>query len=105
MIPLPAYSPKVNQSKGFAYLLQSEKNGTFYLGWTSDVIRRVEEHNFGESTYTKTRGPWKLVGVEEFQDHESAKKRERTLKHNPKMLFLFKKRMISQLSAGRQVVG
>ena len=80
----------------YVYLLKSLQTDKFYLGWTTDLKRRVAEHNSGKSYYTKFRGPWKLVYYEIYKNVNDAKKRERTLKHNPRMLFLFKKRALNK---------
>ncbi len=81
------------RSTSYVYLLRSVKGGRYYLGWTTDVPRRLEEHNRGERGYTASRGPWELVGYEEYASAEAAKRRERMLKRNPRMLTLFKKRL------------
>jgi len=91
LIPPPSSGDATDQ-KAFVYLLQSKKNKKFYLGWTTDLLRRLGEHNDGLSLYTKSRGPWELVGFETFSNHEEAKKREKVLKNNPRMYHLFKKR-------------
>ncbi|MBI4431837.1 MAG: GIY-YIG nuclease family protein [Candidatus Omnitrophica bacterium] len=85
--------------KAFVYLLRSLETKKFYLGWTTNLERRVKEHNSGKSSYTRTRGPWKLVGYETYPDSEAAKKRELALKHNPRMLHYFKKRALSPLKS------
>jgi len=109
MIPPPAYFPKGSSSekKGYVYLLSSLKDGKYYLGWITDLRRRVEEHNSGQSLYTRSRGLWELIGYETYEGAEEAKQRERKLKHNPRMLSLFKKRMLNNSGpmGRRQVVG
>ncbi len=45
----------------FVYILQSQKNHSFYKGSTNDLIRRVEEHNNGKDFATKRFKPWNLV--------------------------------------------
>jgi len=64
----------------YAYIIESIPTGIYYKGSTSDYVRRLEEHNFGLNAYTKTRGPWKLVYVQEFQTRKEAMKLERRLK-------------------------
>ena len=81
------------------YLLQGRYEGTFYVGWTTDLLRRLAEHNEHLSTYTRRKAPWKLMGFEVYPTVEEAKQRERTLKHNPRMLALFKKRL-SRMASG-----
>jgi len=93
MTPPPPYQDDAKK-KAFVYLLKSVQNNMHYVGWTTDVKRRLDEHNSGKSYSTKTRGPWKLMGYETYNSAGEAKKREHTLKHCPHMLFLFKKRLI-----------
>jgi putative endonuclease len=64
----------------FIYILQSEKNGRYYIGSTSDIDDRLKRHNEGRSRYTKTGTPWKLVYKEELPNKTSALKRENYLK-------------------------
>jgi len=46
----------------FIYILQSEKNGQYYVGHTDDPERRLNEHNeFMHNTFTSKHRPWKLV--------------------------------------------
>lgn len=80
----------------YVYLLRSMKDGKFYLGWTTDLKRRLEEHNNGLTRSTKSRRPFELVDYETYPSPELAKKRERTLKHCPRMLSLFKKRALNK---------
>lgn len=87
----------------YVYLLRSIKDGDFYVGWTTDVNRRLKEHNAGLTRSTKARRPFKLVGYETYPSSEAAKKRERTLKHCPRMNALFKKRLLNQ--RGKEVAG
>lgn len=56
----------------FVYILQSLKDGSYYIGSTQDLDARVERHNQGRSSYTKARRPWKLVYSEEHPDRFSA---------------------------------
>lgn len=72
----------MNQSNNrfFIYIIQC-KDGSFYTGYTKDVIRRVKQHNSGiASKYTRTRRPVKLVYAEEHSDISSALKREYAIK-------------------------
>ena len=97
MTPSPAGQERASLRKlAFVSLLRNSKN-KFYLGWTTDINRRLEEHNSGKSPYTKSRGPWELVGYEKFPCIDEAKKRERAFKDNPRMLKFFKKRALATL--------
>ena len=42
------------------YILQSLKNGRYYVGSTNDVNRRLKEHNKGEESFTRNIRPLKL---------------------------------------------
>lgn len=86
----------------FVYLLRSLKDGNFYLGWTTNLERRLNEHNSGMTRSTKSRRPFELLYHETYSTKTEAKNRERTLKRNPNMYKHFKKRA---LEAGNEVVG
>jgi putative endonuclease len=64
----------------FVYVLQSLKTARWYIGYTSDLERRITEHNSGRSNWTKNKGPWKLIYNESFSDARTAKAREVYLK-------------------------
>ena len=66
--------------KYYVYILQSLKNGQYYIGCSSDPLRRLEEHNRNKEKSTKNRGPWKLVLVKEYQTLQKARKIEYKLK-------------------------
>lgn len=54
---------------------------TLYTGYTTDVDRRVEEHNSGEGAkYTRGRTPVEVVHVEEFGERGEAMSREAEIK-------------------------
>ena len=52
----------------------------YYKGESENPIKRLWTHNANESLYTKGKGPWELVYVEEFKNRLAALKRERKLK-------------------------
>jgi len=60
----------------YTYLLQSEKDGNFYAGFTKDLKLRFEQHNKGQVESTKDRGPFKLIYYEACLKQEDALKRE-----------------------------
>ena len=65
----------------FIYILASQKNGTLYIGVTSDLIKRIWEHK--ESLvdgFTKKYNVKKLVYYEQHQNAQSAIQREKRLK-------------------------
>ena len=64
----------------FVYILQSEKDGSYYIGHTSNVEERLKRHNEGRSLYTRGKQPWKLVYHEILNSKSEAAKREREIK-------------------------
>ena len=62
------------------YILRSESNGRLYIGSTSDLDVRLQQHNDNLAPATKNRGPWKLVYSENHPDRSSAVRRERYFK-------------------------
>lgn len=56
-------------------------DGTFYTGYTTDVERRVSEHNAGDGAkYTRGRTPVELRHVETFATRGAALAREHEIK-------------------------
>ena len=74
----------------FVYILQSLKDGSYYIGSTNNLEDRYERHNQGRSQYTKAKRPWKLVYHEEFTDRSSALKRENQIKRQKRKGFIEK---------------
>ena len=48
----------------YVYVLLSQKDDKFYIGFTSDLERRLKEHNDGKAQSTKSRRPLKLLYYE-----------------------------------------
>ncbi len=65
----------------YAYLLRC-KDGSLYCGITTDLARRLREHNEGRdgARYTRTRRPVTLVYSREFPDRANAARFEYRLK-------------------------
>ena len=62
------------------YILHSQSLDKFYVGYTSNLLERVERHNRGGNKYTSNGQPWKLVYSEQFETKELAYARERQIK-------------------------
>ncbi len=69
----------------YLYILECA-DGTLYTGITTDLERRLEEHNSSEkgAKYTRTRRPVKLCYSEVYEDRSSASKRECEVKKMPR---------------------
>ena len=67
--------------RGFVYILASKRNGTLYIGVTSDLAKRVYQHkNQIIGGFTKKYNVHMLVYYEVFDDIYSAIEREKRLK-------------------------
>ena len=65
----------------YVYILASRRNGTLYIGVTSNLIKRIWEHKEKlVDGFTKTYNVDKLVYFEQYSDPENAIKREKRLK-------------------------
>ncbi|MDE1938955.1 MAG: GIY-YIG nuclease family protein [Alphaproteobacteria bacterium] len=66
---------------GFVYILASKRNGTFYIGITSDLQGRVQAHREGRgSEFCKKYNVTRLVYFEEYPLYADAIRRETNLK-------------------------
>lgn len=65
----------------FVYMLASSKNGTIYIGVTSDLKKRIWEHkNNSVEAFTEKYNVHDLVWYEQHDNAESAIHREKRLK-------------------------
>lgn len=64
----------------YVYILLSQKNNSFYIGYTKDLKTRLSKHNKGENSATKPFIPYKLIYYEAFLARYDAKSREKYLK-------------------------
>ncbi len=68
----------------FVYILVSETNGATYVGQTSDLVRRLLQHNDPAcrlTLHTKRHpGPWRFVHSERYETRAEAMRREMELK-------------------------
>ena len=64
----------------FTYILISVHFHKAYVGITSDVNKRLEQHNNGYSVYTKRYMPWIVLDHEKYKNRHEARIREKYLK-------------------------
>jgi len=62
------------------YILRSELNDRFYIGFALDAERRLLDHNAGRVKSTRHLRPWTKVYEEHFENATSARQREYQLK-------------------------
>lgn len=71
------------KSKVFYVYIVECADGSLYTGYTTDVSRRINEHNYSikrGAKYTRSRRPVKLVHTEEYLTISEALKREHQIK-------------------------
>ena len=81
---------------GYVYIMASRRNGTIYIGATSDLIRRVWQHRNGAvAGFTKRYGCTLLVWFQAFDSLDAARHRELQMKEWRRA---WKLRMIEELN-------
>ena len=65
----------------YVYVIQSERDKRYYIGYASNLEKRLNSHNVGLQRWTRNKGPWKLVYSESFINKRDAIIRERELKN------------------------
>ncbi len=64
----------------YVYLLSSRKYHELYIGSTSDLRKRIVEHNKGNVKSTKLKKPYDLIYYEAYKVESDARRRESMLK-------------------------
>ena len=85
----------------YVYVLQSKKDLSFYIGFTSDIKRRLDEHNKGFSEYTKHKIPWVLIYCEIYRTRKDAAERELKLKVHGNAWVKLKERIKNSILSGQ----
>ncbi|MBW1700124.1 MAG: GIY-YIG nuclease family protein [Deltaproteobacteria bacterium] len=85
----------------YVYILQSLKDGSYYIGSTNNLENRLKRHNQGRSRYTKSKCPWQIVYSEQFSDRSSAAKRENFIKQRKSKNFIDSLVRTSRISCGK----
>ncbi|MAG12441.1 excinuclease ABC subunit C [bacterium] len=82
----------------FFYTLQSLKDKDLYFGYTSDLQKRVKEHNNGNVSSTENRKPFDVVYYEAYKSEQDARERERQIKRRAGALISLKRRIKRSIS-------
>ncbi|PJE67702.1 excinuclease ABC subunit C [Candidatus Shapirobacteria bacterium CG10_big_fil_rev_8_21_14_0_10_40_9] len=64
----------------YVYVLQSLKDKKLYIGFTTDLRKRLKDHNAGGSKSTSPRRPLMLIFYEAYISEKDARRREKYLK-------------------------
>ena len=65
----------------WVYILKNKVNSSLYVGSTSDLKRRIKEHDEGKNISTRRYLPWIIIYVEGYFSKEDALRREHNLKY------------------------
>ncbi len=80
----------------YVYIIQSEKDKRYYVGYSANLRQRVQEHNEGKTSYTKKFRPWRLVYYEAYQTESLARGREQKLKQHGKRYTELLRRVVNE---------
>jgi len=81
----------------YVYLLKSERTKWTYVGYTSNLTRRLEEHNSGKNYSTRRYLPVRLIYYEAYSSKLDATEREKHLKQYGSSLQKLKERVKGSL--------
>ncbi len=83
------------------YVIQSKKDSSFYIGTTSSLQKRLEEHNKGFALSTKSKKPWVLIYCEVYRSKKDALEREKKLKKHKTGWVRLKERIKNSILSGQ----
>lgn len=75
----------------YTYVLQSDKDGNFYVGYTADLKQSFEQHEKGLVDSTRERMPLRLIYYKACMHMQDATKQEKHLKTHYGRMFLQKR--------------
>lgn len=81
----------------FVYLLKSKKDNSLYIGYTTDLKKRLLSHNSRQNTSTKNKAPYELAYCEVYKSQSDAKYREKNLKKFAQAYTQLKRRIKNSL--------
>ena len=80
----------LNRYMHFVYILRSQRDHGWYIGYSTDVDRRLAEHNSGRNISTYSRRPLQLIYYEAYLHKMDALGREKFLKSGSGRRFIEK---------------
>lgn len=84
-----------NQIMYYVYIIKSKIDDRLYVGFSTDLQKRIKSHNSGKSIHTAKYKPWFLVFYSAFKNIKTAKQFEEYLKSHSGKAFI-NKRLVSQ---------
>lgn len=90
----------MNKQSYYVYILYSSIDRKLYIGSTSNLKQRLNQHKTGQVVSTKNRLPLKLIHYEYFINKSDALAREKYLKsgYGHDQLNSFLKKTLNQIS-------
>ena len=64
----------------YTYILINQEGNKTYTGSTSNILRRLEEHNAGKNKFTSLYRPFEILHLEEFDSLKKAVEKEKFYK-------------------------
>ncbi len=81
----------------YVYVIRSKSDGKSYIGSTTDLKRRLKEHNDGDVKSTRPRRPLELLYYEAYKVEKDARLREAALKLKGRAYAQLRKRLRNTL--------
>lgn len=81
----------------YVYVVR-DRYGRIYIGYTSDLKKRLQRHARGYTSYLVNKRPLKLVYYEAYLSRKDARKRENSLKNYGSVLSGLKQRIKDSLN-------
>ena len=72
----------------YVYILQSQKDNSYYIGYSQNPESRLKKHNNANTGYTSSKKPWKLEYTEKYETKTLAIKREKYIKKQKSVSFI-----------------
>ncbi len=98
--PLSSYSKMVLDGWYMVYILKCKNSDTIYIVCTSNIEKRIEEHQAGLCYYTRRMLPVELIYYEAFKSKKDAFEREKRLKYHGSALRNLKLRIQDAILSG-----
>ncbi|PIS42155.1 MAG: hypothetical protein COT24_05045 [Candidatus Kerfeldbacteria bacterium CG08_land_8_20_14_0_20_40_16] len=82
----------------FVYVSKSKRDNSLYIGQTSDLQKRVKEHNQGKTKSLKHKTPLYLIYYEVYKNKKDATRREWNFKHKGQEREILKKQIHNSIN-------